>query len=392
MRVLLLGSGAKDHAVAWWFSKSCYLSELYVAQGNLATGRFAINLSDVNPSDPQSVYEACRKHKIDYVFIGTEAPLFTGVVKFLNERGIKTFGAPEGSIKLEGDRAFSRAFATRHNIQIPRSSLFADMEGLEKYLALLNYARLLFKKGPVLLEAFVKGTPASCSILVDRNGYALLPVTSDYTNKASDDTTPTGGMGAICPVPIIEEIKDKIIERIINPTLYGMQVEDLAYKGILTLSLMITPEREPYLVDYHVRFNDPAAQAMIPIIKTDLIEILNAMENDRVGSLKIETTDECTVAVVLASPGYPMYPVTGMEVEGLTNAFLEPIDEGPIVFCGAIQNIDGVPTTTGGRNITVVGKAQNLAEANRQAYETIKRKAFPNLWYRDDIGNAYFSS
>ena len=420
MRVLLLGSGAKDHAVAWWFSKSCYLSELYVAQGNLATGRFAINLSDVNPSDPQSVYEACRKHKIDYVFIGTEAPLFTGVVKFLNERGIKTFGAPEGSIKLEGDRAFSRAFATRHNIQIPRSSLFADMEGLEKYLerhkgeyfiiksnsispsrimlssndteALLNYARLLFKKGPVLLEAFVKGTPASCSILVDRNGYALLPVTSDYTNKASDDTTPTGGMGAICPVPIIEEIKDKIIERIINPTLYGMQVEDLAYKGILTLSLMITPEREPYLVDYHVRFNDPAAQAMIPIIKTDLIEILNAMENDRVGSLKIETTNECTVAVVLASPGYPMYPVTGMEVEGLTNAFLEPIDEGPIVFCGAIQNIDGVPTTTGGRNLTVVGKGRNIAEANKQAYDTIKRKSFPNLWFRKDIGNAYFIS
>ncbi len=420
MRVLLLGSGAKDHAVAWWFSKSCYISELFVAPGNLATGRFAINLSDVNPSDPVSVYGACRKHSIDFVFIGTEAPLFTGVVRYLNEHGIKTFGAPEGSIKLEGDRAFSRAFASRHNIQVPRSSLFADIEGLEKYLlrhkgeyfiiksnsispsrimlssndtnALLDYARILFKKGPVLLEGFISGTPASCSLLLDRNGYALLPVTSDYTRKSSDDTTPTGGMGAICPVPIIEEIKDRIIEKIINPTLYGLQVENLAYKGILTLSLMITPEREPYLVDYHVRFNDPSAQAMIPIIKTDIIEILKAMENDSVGSLNIETTDESTVAVVLASPGYPMYPVTGMEVEGLTNAFLEPIDEGPIVFCGAIQNIDGVPTTTGGRNITVVGKAQNLAEANRQAYETIKRKAFPNLWYRDDIGNAYFSS
>lgn len=420
MRVLLLGSGAKDHAVAWWFSKSCYISELFVAPGNLATGRFAINLSDVNTSDPVSVYEACRKHSIDFVFIGTEAPLFTGVVRYLNEHGIKTFGAPEGSIKLEGDRAFSRAFASRHNIQVPRSSLFADIEGLEKYLlrhkgeyfiiksnsispsrimlssndtnALLDYARILFKKGPVLLEGFISGTPASCSLLLDRNGYALLPVTSDYTRKSSYDTTPTGGMGAICPVPIIEEIKDRIIEKIINPTLYGLQVENLAYKGILTLSLMITPEREPYLVDYHVRFNDPSAQAMIPIIKTDIIEILKAMENDSVGSLNIETTDESTVAVVLASPGYPMYPVTGMEVEGLTNAFLEPIDEGPIVFCGAIQNIDGVPTTTGGRNITVVGKAQNLAEANRQAYETIKRKAFPNLWYRDDIGNAYFSS
>ena len=219
MRVLLLGSGAKDHAVAWWFSKSCYISELFVAPGNLATGRFAINLSDVNPSDPVSVYEACRKHSIDFVFIGTEAPLFTGVVRYLNEHGIKTFGAPEGSIKLEGDRAFSRAFASRHNIQVPRSSLFADIEGLEKYLlrhkgeyfiiksnsispsrimlssndtnALLDYARILFKKGPVLLEGFISGTPASCSLLLDRNGYALLPVTSDYTRKSSDDTTPT---------------------------------------------------------------------------------------------------------------------------------------------------------------------------------------------------------
>ena len=420
MRVLLLGSGAKDHAIAWWFSKSCFLSALFVAPGNLATERFATNLPSVNIADPGDVYQACVDNRIDFVFIGTEAPLFTGVVKYLNDRGIETFGAPSGSLKLEGDRSFSRAFSARHNIPVPRGSFFSKPEDLRKYLdkhkgetfiiksnsispsrimlssndtnALLDYARILFKKGPVLLEGFISGTPASCSLLLDRNGYALLPVTSDYTRKSSDDTTPTGGMGAICPVPIIEEIKDRIIEKIINPTLYGLQVENLAYKGILTLSLMITPEREPYLVDYHVRFNDPSAQAMIPIIKTDIIEILKAMENDSVGSLNIETTDESTVAVVLASPGYPMYPVTGMEVEGLTNAFLEPIDEGPIVFCGAIQNIDGVPTTTGGRNITVVGKAQNLAEANRQAYETIKRKAFPNLWYRDDIGNAYFSS
>ena len=110
MRVLLLGSGAKDHAVAWWFSKSCYLSGLFAAPGNLATGRFCQNLPDVKPSDPVSVYNACKDHKIDYVFIGTEAPLFTGVVKYLNDRGIKTFGAPENSVKLEGDRSFSRAF------------------------------------------------------------------------------------------------------------------------------------------------------------------------------------------------------------------------------------------------------------------------------------------
>ena len=419
MRVLLLGSGAKDHAVAWWFSKSCYLSGLFAAPGNLATGRFCQNLPDVKPSDPVSVYNACKDHKIDYVFIGTEAPLFTGVVKYLNDRGIKTFGAPENSVKLEGDRSFSRAFTRRHNIPIPHSSLFGDIEGLEKYLerhsgeyftiksnyiapsrimlssddtgALVDYAKKLFEKGPVLLEEFINGTPASCSLLLDRNGYLVLPITSDYTKKAADDQTPTGGMGALCPVPIIDEIKEKIIDRIIKPTLYGMQVEQLSYKGILTLSLMITEDKEPYLVDYHVRFNDPSAQAMIPIINTDLIEILGAMEKDNVSSIQLSTTDESTVAVVLASQGYPMNPEIGKEIKGLTSAFLEPLNEGPIVFCGAIQEKDGKAITTGGRNLTVVGKGNSIGEANKNAYDLIKRKHFHGLWYRDDIGNAYFS-
>lgn len=419
MRVLLLGSGAKDHAVAWWFSKSCYLSGLFAAPGNLATSRFCTNLPDVNPSDPVAVYEACKEHRIDYVFTGTEKPLFTGVIKYLNDRGIKTFGAPENSVKLEGDRSFSRAFTNRHNIPIPHSSLFGDIEGLTKYLerhsgefftiksnyiapsrvmlssddtaALVDYSKKLFEKGPVLLEEFIHGTPASCSLLLDRNGYLALPITSDYTKKAADDQTPTGGMGALCPVPIMDEIKEKVIERIIKPTLYGMQVEQLSYKGILTLSLMITEDREPYLVDYHVRFNDPSAQAMIPIINTDLIEILGAMEHDSVSSIKLSTTDECTVAVVLASEGYPMDPKLGMEVKGLTSAFLEPLNEGPIVFCGAIQEKDGKAITTGGRNLTVVGKGHSIGEANKNAYDLIKRKHFQNLWYRDDIGNAYFS-
>ena len=346
------------------------------------------------------------------------AALFTGVVKYLNEKGIRTFGAPEGSVKMEGDRSFSRAFTRRHNIPIPHSSLFGDIEGLSKYLerhsgeyftiksnymapsrimlssddtgALIDYSRTLFEKGPVLLEEFVKGTPASCSLLLDRNGYLILPITSDYTRKSSDDNTPTGGMGALCPLPILDEIKEKVTERIIKPTLYGMQVEQLAYKGILTLSLMITDDKEPYLVDYHVRFNDPSAQAMIPIINTDIIEILSAMEEDRVSSIELSTTDECTVAVVLASEGYPMHPVIGKEIKGLSSMFLEPLNEGPIVFCGAIQDKDGKAITTGGRNLTIVGKGNSIGEANRNAYDLIKRKNFPDLWYRDDIGNAYF--
>ena len=419
MRVLLLGSGAKDHAVAWWFSKSCFLSALFVAPGNLATAKFATNLPSVNIADPGDVYQACVDNRIDFVFIGTETPLFTGVVKYLTDRGIETFGAPSGSLKLEGNRAFSRAFSTRHNIPVPRGSFFSDKESLRKYLerhkgetfiiksnsvapsrimlsssdtaALMRFAETLFPKGDVLLEECLDGVPATCTLLVDRNGYLALPVTSDYMKKSADDQTPTGGMGAICPVPMLERLKDKIRERIIDPTLYGMQVEQLSYKGVLTLSMMIRNNEEPYLVDYHVRLNDPATQAMVPLIDTDIISLLYAMRDDRIGTMELSVSDKCAVAVVLASEGYPLHPLIGREVNGLSARLMEPLSDTPNVFIGAIQESDeGRAITTGGRNITVVGKGANLQEANKNAYDLIRKKAFRDLWYREDIGNAYF--
>lgn len=419
MRVLLLGSGAKDHAVAWWFSKSCFLSALFVAPGNLATAKFATNLPSVNIADPGDVYQACVDNRIDFVFIGTETPLFTGVVKYLTDRGIETFGAPSGSLKLEGNRAFSRAFSARHNIPVPRGSFFSDKESLRKYLerhkgetfiiksnsvapsrimlsssdtaALMRFAETLFPKGDVLLEECLDGVPATCTLLVDRNGYLALPVTSDYMKKSADDQTPTGGMGAICPVPMLERLKDKIRERIIDPTLYGMQVEQLSYKGVLTLSMMIRNNEEPYLVDYHVRLNDPATQAMVPLIDTDIISLLYAMRDDRIGTMELSVSDKCAVAVVLASEGYPLHPLVGREVTGLSARLMEPLSDTPNVFIGAIQESDGGKAiTTGGRNITVVGKGANLQEANKNAYDLIRKKAFRDLWYREDIGNAYF--
>ena len=227
---------------------------------------------------------------------------------------------------------------------------------------------------------------------INSAGYLVLPITSDYMLKSAEDNTPTGGMGAICPVPMLERLKDRIRERIIDPTLYGMQVEQLSYKGVLTLSMMIKDNEEPYLVDYHVRLNDPATQAMVPLIKTDLISILHAMRDDKVNTIRLETSDMCAVAVVLASEGYPLYPKTGREIKGLDARFMEPIEGYPNVFIGAIQDEDGKAVTTGGRNITVVGKGRNLEEANRQAYDLIEKKAFKGLWYREDIGNAYFRS
>ena len=403
MRVLVLGSGAKDHAIARWFNRSCLISALFVAPGNYCTEKFAINLPMVDPASPESVYEACRLHDIDFVFIGTEAPLFTGVVEALAEKGIEVFGAPSASVKIEGNRSFSRAFTSRHNIPVPRNSLFTDSEALERYLirhsgehfiiksntitpsrvmldssdteALINYAGYLFQKGPVLLEEYIPGIPVTVTLLVDKNGYLQLPIVSEYTKANRANKTPTGGMGAICPVPVPEEQLEAIREEIIEPTLYGMKCERLAYKGVLTLSIKIRHDNmRPVLVDYHVRFNDPATQAMIPIIKTDLVSILYAMRRDEVSSIRLETEDECTVAVVLASPGYPVKPEIGQRVKGLTNAFLGDYAEKPDVFCGAIQkNRNDEAVTTGGRNLTVVGKGINLEEANKKAYALCTR-------------------
>lgn len=421
MRVLILGSGAKDHAILWWFSKSALISGLYIAPGNLCTEDIATNLKDINPANPDDVYKACIDHEIDIVFIGTEAPLFTGVVEHLNKKGIRVFGATANSIKLEGDRAFARSFIQRHNIPGPRNSLFGDIENLEKYLrkhegetfiiksnsvspsrvmltssdteALLDYARMLFLKGPVLLEEYIPGISVTCTVFIDKNGYLLLPVTSDYNKISKANRTPTGGMGAICPVPVIESIKQSIIETIIEPTLYGMKVEQLLYKGVFTFSIVINHDLKPILVDYHVRLNDPATQAMVPIIENDLISILNAVEEDRVKDIKLETTDNCSVAVVLASKGYPLDPEIGKKLDYLTNAFLMNCTDKPFVFCGAIQkDQSGEPVTTGGRNLTVVGIGKNLREAGTKAYDLIRTKHLDDLWYREDIGEKYFQS
>ncbi len=422
MRVLVLGSGAKDHAIAYWFSKSCYLNALYCAPGNLGTSTFAINLSNIDPANASQVYSACITHNIDFVFIGTEAPLFTGVIDFLNERGIATFGAPLRALKLEGDRNFARNFTNRHNIPTPGRNLFTSIEELESFLlrhknepfvlksntitpsrimldssdtdALISYAKSLFLRGPVLLEEHCDGVPVTVSILLDNNGYLVLPLTSDYTQSRTDDKTPTGGMGSVCPVPLSSKTIENIKTDIIEPTLYGMKVEQLSYKGVLTFSIIVKPDKNPVLVDYHIRFNDPATQAMVPLIKTDIISILTAMQEDKVHTIKLETTGESTVAVVIASEGYPIAPQVGKIVENLPMLLeYNYCADLLFLFTGAVKrDEEGKGRTTGGRCFTIVGKAENIIKANKSAYSVTSLIKFDGAWHREDIGEKFFEN
>ena len=420
MRILVLGSGAKDHALAWWLSRSAYISELYMAPGNPGTADIAINLPDTDNSDCEAVYRAVKEYSIDAVFIGTEAPLLAGVREYLAERGVLCFGATKEAQRLEDDKAYARAFTERNGIPTPESYLFSDLESLKKHMdkyeegkrytiksnsmtpsrvvlssaeknAILAYARILFSRGPVLLEDYVPGIHVTATLFLDKNGYLLLPLASEYTNVSHSEGTPTGGMGAIAPIPLKPEHKKIIEDKIIIPTLNGMKKENILYKGVLTLSIILNTDG-PVLVDYHVRLNDPATQAMVPIIKTDMLEILRAMEKDNVDSIDLQTTNECTVAVVLAAPGYPMQPETGREIKGIDYSYLMNINDKPLVFVGAVKKTsDGRYFTAGGRNITIVGRGDSLQDANEKAYALIQRRKLDALWYRDDIGNKFFT-
>lgn len=419
MRVLILGSGAKDHAICWWFWQSNYLSELFIAPGNAATGRFATNLPSIDPCDPVEVYEACRENRIDFVFIGTEAPLFTGVVDYLNERGIATFGAPKKALKLEADRNFARAFTDRHNIPTPRRNLFENRQALERFLsrhrgehfvlksntmapsrimldssdeaALLSFADRLFERGPVLLEEHVKGVHLTATVLVDNNGFFALPLTSDYMYSSEEDGLPTGGMGSVCPINMPQDTMKAIRETVIEPTIYAMKVEQLSYKGVLTISIIVNDENLPVVVDYHVRFNDPATQAMVGLVRNDIISLLAAMKEDRLADEELLLRDGSTVAVVVASENYPMDPVVGRKIDPISPILLfNTLCDLPLVFTGAVQGDDPANlVTSGGRCFTVVGHGRTIAEANRAAYEHLGLFRFEGAWSRADIGNAF---
>ena len=423
MKVLVLGSGAKDHAIAWWFSKSKLIEGLYVAPSNPGTSAFAVNLPDVDPSDKDQVLAACRENGIDFVFIGTEEPLQTGVVDHLNKNGIETFGTPGYALKLDSDRSFSREFATKYGIPIPDYHIFKDAKELESFLkenkgttftikpndlspsrvmisssntdALLSYAKTLLKKGPVVVEDHIDGKSVTLSILMDNEGYFILPICSEYTKREHTDVgygVATGGMGAVCPLPLDQDTRDAVLGKIVHPTFKALKKEKLYYKGILTFSLSIS-DKGPVLLDYHVRLNDPATQAMVPLMRNDLCELMTAMHNNTLKQVVLETTDSSAVAVVIASEGYPEETKTGSKLATVPPQYMaNSFEGGTFLFFGAVESRKDGIYTTGGRAATVVGVDRNIILANSRVYDSIDLVNFDGSWYRSDIGVKFFES
>jgi phosphoribosylamine--glycine ligase len=416
LRALVVGSGARESALAWGLSRSSTVSHLYVGPGNAGTAEIAHNLIDLNPLDADAVLAACRRHAIDLAVIGPEAPLAAGVVDHLDGAGVAAFGASRAAARLESSKSYAKDFMDRHGVPTARSQRVQDVETATRVLrsskrplvvkrdgladgkgvldsadvdALVAFARDGLRSGSILLEEHLSGPEVSAFVLLsggDRTGYLLLPYCADYKKQHEGEVgLNTGGLGSITPLPwITDELDRRIRTRIIEPTVHGMAEENLNYRGVLYVGLMVTDDG-PKVIEYNVRFGDPEAQALIPTLDTDLATLFEAVAAGRLPAAPRQRG--AAVVVVVASGGYPDRYETGFSVD------LPAVDpERGLIFHAGTRTRDGRVVTGGGRCFSSVGLGPDLAVAADHAYELAERIRFHRGWYRRDIAAPYRSS
>ena len=415
MKVLILGSGAREHAIAWSFSKSRSITGLFVAPGNAGTDDIAENIPDIDPCDGEMVVNACKKHEIDYVFVGPEAPLAAGVVDALHAAGIKAIGPHQQAAMLESSKAFSKNFMLKYNVPtasaieigtpkefkkevnsrkgkivIKKSGLAAGKGVLESdnKEKLLKFGLDILKSDKLLIEEYLVGWEVTIFTFSDGKDYIILPSCADFKKAYDNDEGPnTGGMGAICPVPPLTfQMVEKIKKEIIEPTFAGMEKEGLNYKGILYFGLMITAQG-PKLIEYNVRFGDPEAQALLPLILSDFGDLCEAVINGNIKSFPLKISKDTAICVVIAAGGYP-----GEYKKGTPVHYLPRFKEKYVVIFHASTKFDeeNNTVTNGGRCFSVVGLGQDIITANKNAYVAAEEIYFKDSFYRHDIGRKFF--
>lgn len=416
MKVLILGSGAKAHALAWALEKSHLITGLYVAPGNSGTAEIAENIALKDPNNPSEVTELCTSWSIDYCLVATAKAQHNGTVEALQAAGVRAFGATKAAAQLEQDRHYARDFMQRHGVPTTDAEEFSEFESFKKHIEahpgehlvlkrnhpvsnmnvfdstdrskLIAFGKQILEEDTLWVEKFETGYNLSISAFIDGKNHLILPPASDYTKAMDNDTgSITNGMGAICPVPVLSpRIYSKILAEIIEPTLKGLQKEQLSYKGVFFFSLLIQDDGAK-LTSYHVKFGNPEAQVILPLIKSDFVSLLRAIDNQMLAQFELELSTQSAVGVVIAGEGYPERQPQSQAVS-IDSAF--PKRE-TLVFHGAThKNGDGNIYTNGGRCFTVVGLGENIVKANTHAYKGIKGVSFPGAWNRKDIGNRFF--
>ena len=413
MKLMIVGNGAREHALAWKLRQSPKVDEIYVAPGNAGTAAIAQNV-DVRPTDKDALLRAAFDHDIDLTVVGPEAPLNSGIVDFFQSLGKAIFGPTQAATKIEASKVFSKALMEKYGIPCARGVAFSTYSEARDYVksqptpivvkanglaagkgvtvatsheqALEALSDMMGRRSlgaagtSVVVEECLVGREVSLLAFTDGKTVCPMVPACDYKRVFDNDQGPnTGGMGSYSPPAffdhgLVEEVRRTILE----PAVKAMAEEGAVYKGVLYAGLIVTPDGVKVL-EFNARFGDPETQAMIPLLKTDLVDIMLAVTGGSLEGMNIEWSDEACVGVVMASAGYPGHFETGFPITGLNR-----LDEDIMVFHAGTRAKEGVETS-GGRVLTVAARGQTLDEARARVYDNISRIHFQGCHYRKDI-------
>ena len=416
MRVLVIGSGGREHALCWALKKSKNLSKLFCAPGNGGISQLA-KCVNITTDDIPAIVQFAISERIDFVIIGPEAPLVGGLSDQLEKVGISAFGPSAATAMIEGSKGLMKDLCKRYDIPTAKYARFDDSVAAKKYIQSQGtpivvkadglaagkgvfvchkndeaYAAidLIMTKGAfgkagaeVVIEELLVGEEASFFALVDGEHALPMVAAQDHKTVFDGDTGPnTGGMGAYSPAPVIDgDMADTIMETIINPTVCGMAADAMPYKGVLFAGIMITSDG-PKLIEYNCRFGDPECQTLMVRLESDLLEVLLATTKKRLNQIKLKWSEDVALTVVIAARGYPGNYERGSEIQGIADAEAT----GAIVFHAGTLAEGGKILANGGRVLNVTARAPSVLIAKKRAYEAVSKILWPDGFYRSDIG------
>jgi len=416
MKVLVIGSGGREHTLVWKMTQSPKVSKVYCAPGNAGISNLA-QCVNIDADSIEKLINFAQKEKIDLTVVGPELPLSRGIVNEFNKQGLRIFGPSKEAAEIESSKVFSKYLMKKYNIPTANYEVFQNSEKALDYVKKETFPLVIKADGlaagkgvfivetlvqaidaldvlmeekkfgeagrQVIIEEFLEGEEVS--ILAFCDGKTVIPMVSSQDHKKifdNDQGPNTGGMGAYSPVPFYpDEFEKRVLEEILKPTIKGLRSEGKEYKGVLYAGLILTKEG-PKVLEFNARFGDPETQVILPRLKTDLIDILNAVIEDKLHQINIEWEDNAAVCVVVASGGYPGKYQKGKVISGLER--LEKM-KNIIAFHAGTKFQDNQVITSGGRVLGITAWDETISKAKERAYKGVKEIYFEDMYYRKDI-------